>query len=281
MSSIAKLEKITLQVRRDILRMVHSVNSGHPGGSLGCTELFVALYNEILDLNKEFDMDGKNEDIFFLSNGHISPVFYSVLARKGFFPISELKTFRKLNSRLQGHPTTHEKLPGVRVASGSLGQGISVAIGSALSKKLNNDNKLVYVLVGDGELQEGQNWEAIMFASAKKIDNLILCVDLNGKQIDGSTSEVLPIGNLKIKFEAFGWKVLDIENGNSLKSIIEKLKEAKRETNKKLPICLLIKTEMGNGVDFMMNTHEWHGVAPNDEQLEIALSQNPETLGDY
>ena len=281
MSSIANLEKITLQVRRDILRMVHSVNSGHPGGSLGCTELFVALYNEILDLNEEFDMDGKNEDIFFLSNGHISPVFYSVLARKGFFPISELKTFRKLNSRLQGHPTTHEKLPGVRVASGSLGQGISVAIGSALSKKLNNDNKLVYVLVGDGELQEGQNWEAIMFASAKKIDNLILCVDLNGKQIDGSTSEVLPIGNLKIKFEAFGWKVLDIENGNSLKSIIKKLKEAKKETNKKLPICLLIKTEMGNGVDFMMNTHEWHGVAPNDEQLEIALSQNPETLGDY
>tara|TARA_Y100001935_G_scaffold89605_2_gene74319 strand:+ start:1694 stop:2539 length:846 start_codon:yes stop_codon:yes gene_type:complete len=281
MSSIVNLEKITLQVRRDILRMVHSVNSGHPGGSLGCTELFVALYNEILDLNEEFDMDGENEDIFFLSNGHISPVFYSVLARKGFFPISELKTFRKLNSRLQGHPTTHEKLPGVRVASGSLGQGISVAIGSALSKKLNNDNKLVYVLVGDGELQEGQNWEAIMFASAKKIDNLILCVDLNGKQIDGSTSDVLPIGNLKIKFEAFGWKVLDIENGNSLKSIIEKLKEAKRETNKKLPICLLIKTEMGNGVDFMMNTHEWHGVAPNDEQLEIALSQNPETLGDY
>ena len=281
MSSIANLERITLQVRRDILRMVHSVNSGHPGGSLGCTELFVALYNEILDLNEEFDMDGENEDIFFLSNGHISPVFYSVLARKGFFPISELKTFRKLNSRLQGHPTTHEKLPGVRVASGSLGQGISVAIGSALSKKLNNDNKLVYVLVGDGELQEGQNWEAIMFASAKKIDNLILCVDLNGKQIDGSTSDVLPIGNLKIKFEAFGWKVLDIENGNSLKSIIEKLKEAKRETNKKLPICLLIKTEMGNGVDFMMNTHEWHGVAPNDEQLEIALSQNPETLGDY
>ena len=281
MSSIANLEKITLQVRRDILRMVHSVNSGHPGGSLGCTELSVALYNEILDLNEEFDMDGKNEDIFFLSNGHISPVFYSVLARKGFFPISELKTFRKLNSRLQGHPTTHEKLPGVRVASGSLGQGISVAIGSALSKKLNNDNKLVYVLVGDGELQEGQNWEAIMFASAKKIDNLILCVDLNGKQIDGSTSEVLPIGNLKIKFEAFGWKVFDIENGNSLKSIIEKLKKAKREINKKLPICLLIKTEMGNGVDFMMNTHEWHGVAPNDEQLEIALSQNPETLGDY
>ncbi len=281
MSRIVDLEKLTQQVRRDILRMVHSVNSGHPGGSLGCTEFFVALYNEILDLNNGFDMDGKNEDLFFLSNGHISPVFYSVLARRGYFPISELETFRKLNSRLQGHPTTHEKLPGVRVASGSLGQGISVAIGSALSKKLNNDDKLIYVLVGDGELQEGQNWEAIMFASAKNIDNLILCVDLNGKQIDGSTIDVLPIGNLKIKFEAFGWKVKEIEDGNNLESIIEKLNDAKKETKKKSPICLLIKTEMGNGVDFMMNTHEWHGVAPNDEQLQIALSQNPETLGDY
>ena len=281
MSTIVNLEKLTLQVRRDILRMVHSVNSGHPGGSLGCTEFFVVLYNEILNLNSEFNMDGINEDLFFLSNGHISPVFYSVLARKGYFPISELDTFRKLNSRLQGHPTTHENLPGVRVASGSLGQGISVAIGSALSKKLNNDDKLVYVLVGDGELQEGQNWEAIMFASAKNIDNLILCVDLNGKQIDGSTIDVLPIGNLKIKFEAFGWKVIEIENGNNLESIIEKLNEAKKETKKESPICLLIKTEMGNGVDFMMNTHEWHGVAPNDEQLQIALSQNPETLGDY
>ena len=281
MSRIINLEKLTQQVRRDILRMVHSVNSGHPGGSLGCAEFFVALYNGILDLNSGFDMDGKNEDLFFLSNGHISPVFYSVLARKGYFPISELYTFRKLNSRLQGHPTTHEKLPGIRVASGSLGQGISVAIGSALSKKLNNDDKLIYVLVGDGELQEGQNWEAIMFASAKNIDNLILCVDLNGKQIDGSTSEVLPIGNLKIKFEAFGWKVIEIENGNNLESIIKKLNDAKKETKKKFPICLLIKTEMGNGVDFMMNTHEWHGVAPNDEQLQIALSQNPETLGDY
>ena len=281
MSRIINLEKLTQQVRRDILRMVHSVNSGHPGGSLGCAEFFVALYNGILDLNSGFDMDGKNEDLFFLSNGHISPVFYSVLARKGYFPISELDTFRKLNSRLQGHPTTHENLPGVRVASGSLGQGISVAIGSALSKKLNNDDKLIYVLVGDGELQEGQNWEAIMFASAKNIDNLILCVDLNGKQIDGSTSEVLPIGNLKTKFEAFGWKVLEIEKGNNLESIIEKLNEAKKETKKKSPICLLIKTEMGNGVDFMMNTHEWHGVAPNDEQLQNALSQNPETLGDY
>ncbi len=281
MSTIDNLEKLTLQVRRDILRMVHSVNSGHPGGSLGCTELFVALYNEILNLNEGFDMDGKNEDLFFLSNGHISPVFYSVLARKGFFPVSELNTFRKLNSRLQGHPTTHEKLPGIRIASGSLGQGISVAIGSALCKKLNNDKKLVYVLVGDGELQEGQNWEAIMFASAKNIDNLILCVDLNGKQIDGSTNEVLPMGNLKIKFEAFGWKVIEIENGNKLKSIIKQLNFAKKETNKKLPICILIKTEMGHGVDFMMNTHEWHGVAPNDEQLEIALSQNPETIGDY
>jgi len=281
MSRIKNLEKLTLQVRRDILRMVHSVNSGHPGGSLGCAEFFVALYNEVLDLNDRFDMDGRNEDLFFLSNGHISPVFYSVLARKGYFPISELDTFRKLNSRLQGHPTTHEKLPGIRVASGSLGQGISVAIGSALCKKLNNDNKLVYVLVGDGELQEGQNWEAIMFASAKKVDNLILCVDVNGKQIDGSTNEVLPLGNLKIKFEAFGWKVLEIQNGNNLLSIIEKLNDAKKEINKKLPICVLIKTEMGNGVDFMMNTHAWHGVAPNDEQLEIALSQNPETLGDY
>ena len=281
MSRIKNLEKLTIQVRRDILRMVHSVNSGHPGGSLGCAEFFVALYNEILDLNDRFDMDGRNEDLFFLSNGHISPVFYSVLARKGYFPISELDTFRKLNSRLQGHPTTHEKLPGIRVASGSLGQGISVAIGSALCKKLNNDNKLVYVLVGDGELQEGQNWEAIMFASAKKVDNLILCVDVNGKQIDGSTNEVLPLGNLKIKFEAFGWKVLEIQNGNNLLSIIEKLNDAKKEINKKLPICVLIKTEMGNGVDFMMNTHAWHGVAPNDEQLEIALSQNPETLGDY
>ena len=281
MSSIVNLEKLTSQVRRDILRMVHSVNSGHPGGSLGCTEFFVVLYNVILDLNDEFKMNGINEDLFFLSNGHISPVYYSVLARRGYFPISELDTFRKLNSRLQGHPTTQEKLPGVRIASGSLGQGISVAIGSALSKKLNKDDKLVYVLVGDGELQEGQNWEAIMFASAKKVDNLILCVDMNGKQIDGATSEVMPMGSLKIKFEAFGWKVIDIENGNDLESIIEKLNIAKDETKKNVPICMLLKTEMGNGVDFMMNTHEWHGVAPNDEQLEIALSQNPETIGDY
>ena len=232
MSSIVNLEKLTSQVRRDILRMVHSVNSGHPGGSLGCTEFFVVLYNVILDLNDEFKMDGINEDLFFLSNGHISPVYYSVLARRGYFPISELDTFRKLNSRLQGHPTTQEKLPGVRIASGSLGQGISVAIGSALSKKLNKDDKLVYVLVGDGELQEGQNWEAIMFASAKKVDNLILCVDMNGKQIDGATSEVMPMGSLKIKFEAFGWKVIDIENGNDLESIIEKLNIAKDETKK-------------------------------------------------
>ena len=281
MSRIVTLEKLTQQVRRDILRMVHSVNSGHPGGSLGCTEFFVVLYNEVLNLNGEFNMDGINEDLFFLSNGHISPVFYSVLARRGYFPVSELDTFRKLNSRLQGHPTTHEKLPGIRIASGSLGQGISVAIGSALSKKLNKDDKLVYVLVGDGELQEGQNWEAIMFASAKKVDNLILCVDMNGKQIDGSTSEVMPIGSLKVKFEAFGWKVIDIENGNNLESIIEKLNEAKNETKKNIPICVILKTEMGNGVDFMMNTHKWHGVAPNDEQLEIALAQNPETIGDY
>ena len=281
MSRIINLEKLTQQVRRDILRMVHSVNSGHPGGSLGCAEFFVALYNGILDLNSGFDMDGKNEDLFFLSNGHISPVFYSVLARKGYFPISELDTFRKLNSRLQGHPTTHENLPGVRVASGSLGQGISVAIGSALSKKLNNDDKLIYVLVGDGELQEGQNWEAIMFAAAKKIDNLIAIVDLNGKQIDGSTDDVLPMGSLKDKFIAFGWQVYEIDNGNSIPLLIKKIKLAKSNLGLKKPIMLLMKTEMGNGVDFMMHTHAWHGKAPNDEQLSIALSQNKETLGDY
>ena len=281
MPDYKSLNDLVFQVRRDILRMVHKVNSGHPGGSLGCTEFMVGLYFEAMELAANFDMNGKDEDLFFLSNGHISPVLYSVLARKGYFPIEELSTFRQINSRLQGHPTTHEGLPGVRIASGSLGQGLSVAIGAALSKKLNNDRYTVFALMGDGELQEGQNWEAIMFASAKKIDNLILCVDLNGKQIDGSTNEVLPLGNLKIKFEAFGWKVKEIENGNNLESIIETLNDAKKETKKELPICLLIKTEMGNGVDFMMNTHEWHGVAPNDEQLQIALSQNPETLGDY
>lgn len=275
------LQDLVVQVRRDILRMVHAVNSGHPGGSLGCTEFLVSLYFEIMDLKEEFDMDGIGEDVFFLSNGHISPVFYSVLARRGYFPIDELSTFRKINSRLQGHPTTHEGLPGVRVASGSLGQGMSVAIGSALAKKLNNDNHLVYSLHGDGELQEGQNWEAIMFAAANKVDNLIATVDRNGQQIDGPTEEVLPLGNLEEKFEAFGWTVLNLENGNDLKQVLEVLEEAKSRTGKGKPVAIIMNTEMGHGVDFMMHTHAWHGKAPNDEQLENALSQNPETLGDY
>ncbi|ETN95157.1 transketolase, beta subunit [Zhouia amylolytica AD3] len=261
--------------------MVHKVNSGHPGGSLGCTEFFVALYNEIMELNEEFDMDGIGEDLFFLSNGHISPVYYSVLARKGYFPVEELNTFRLINSRLQGHPTTHEGLPGVRIASGSLGQGMSVALGAAEAKKLNNDNHIVYSLHGDGELQEGQNWEAIMYASAKKVDNIIATVDLNGKQIDGATDDVLPMGSVKAKFEAFGWDVLEVEQGNDLEAIIAGLKEAKTRTGKGKPVCILLHTEMGNGVDFMMHTHAWHGKAPNDEQLAIALEQNPETLGDY
>ena len=281
MNKIEILKETVLQVRRDILRMVHKVNSGHPGGSLGCTEFFVVLYNEIMSINPKFDMDGINEDLFFLSNGHISPVLYSTLARKGFFPVEELKTFRHINSRLQGHPTTHEGLPGIRISSGSLGQGLSVAIGSAISKKLNKDTNIVYVLVGDGELQEGQNWEAIMYASAKKIDNLIVTVDLNGKQIDGPTDEVLSLGNLSEKFKAFGWELLFIDKGNDIEEIISILKEAKNLSGNEKPICILMKTEMGNGVDFMMKTHAWHGKAPNDEQLEIALSQNCETLGDY
>ena len=281
MNKIEILKETVLQVRRDILRMVHKVNSGHPGGSLGCAEFFVVLYNEIMSINPKFDMDGINEDLFFLSNGHISPVLYSTLARKGFFPVEELKTFRHINSRLQGHPTTHEGLPGIRISSGSLGQGLSVAIGSAISKKLNKDTNIVYVLVGDGELQEGQNWEAIMYASAKKIDNLIVTVDLNGKQIDGPTEEVLSLGNLSEKFKAFGWELLFIDRGNDIEEIISILKEAKNLSGKEKPICILMKTEMGNGVDFMMKTHAWHGKAPNDEQLEIALSQNSETLGDY
>ena len=272
---------ITTQVRRDILRMVHQVNSGHPGGSLGCTEFLIALYFKIMKINLEFDMDGFKEDLFFLSNGHISPVFYSVLARRGYFPVSELKTFRKLNSRLQGHPTTHEGLPGIRIASGSLGQGLSVSIGAALSKKLNKDESLIFTLLGDGELQEGQNWEAIMFAAAKKVDNIIVTIDLNGKQIDGSTDDVLPMGSLNEKFQSFGWKVLEIKEGNNLKKILETLTHAKSITKKSKPIVILMHTEMGNGVDFMMNTHAWHGVAPNDEQLKNALNQNPETLGDY
>ena len=281
MPKLQELQDLTVQVRRDILRMVHKVNSGHPGGSLGCTEFFVALYNEIMELKDGFDMDGKDEDLFFLSNGHISPVFYSVLARKGYFPIEELNTFRLIDSRLQGHPTTHEGLPGVRIASGSLGQGLSVALGAAQAKKLNNDPKLVYTLHGDGELQEGQNWEAIMYAAGKKVDNLIATVDYNGQQIDGSTDDVLPMGDLKKKFEAFGWDVLEIKEGNNLEAIINGMKEAKERTGKGKPVCVLLHTIMGHGVDFMMYTHAWHGKAPNDEQLETALAQNPETAGDY
>ena len=275
------LDELTAQVRRDILRMVHKVNSGHPGGSLGCAEFFVVLYFEIMNRKENFEMDGLNEDLFFLSNGHISPVLYSVLARTGYFPIEELNTFRQLNSRLQGHPTTHEGLPGVRIASGSLGQGMSVAIGAAHAKKLNNDDNLIYSLHGDGELQEGQNWEAIMYASAKKIDNLIATIDLNGKQIDGSTDDVLSMGSLKNKFEAFDWLVVEINDGNNIDLIRDGILKARDLTRKGKPVCILLKTIMGNGVDFMMHTHAWHGKAPNDEQLEVALSQNKETIGDY
>jgi transketolase len=276
-----KLHNLTSQVRRDILRMVHKVNSGHPGGSLGCAEFLVVLYTNIMNRKEGFDMNGINEDLFFLSNGHISPVFYSVLARSGYFPVEELNTFRLLDSRLQGHPTTHEGLPGVRIASGSLGQGLSVALGAAESKKLNNDTSLIYTLHGDGELQEGQNWEAIMYASAKNIDNLIATIDLNGKQIDGATDDVLPMGSIKRKFEAFDWTVIEVENGNDIDSIIKGMETAKASTGKGKPVCVLLKTMMGNGVDFMMHTHAWHGKAPNNDQLESALSQNLETLGDY
>ena len=276
-----QLNDLVTQVRRDILRMVHAVNSGHPGGSLGCTEFFVAMYQNIMDRKDTFEMDGIGEDLFFLSNGHISPVFYSVLARSGYFPVAELATFRKINTRLQGHPTTHDGLPGVRMAAGSLGQGLSVSIGAAQAKKLNNDNHIVYTLTGDGELQEGQNWEAIMYASAKKVDNLIATVDLNGKQIDGSTDEVLAMGSLKAKFEAFDWDVLEIKEGNNLEAIIAGMTEAKARTGKGKPVCVLLHTEMGNGIDYMMHTHAWHGKAPNDEQLANGLAQNAETLGDY
>jgi transketolase len=281
MPNIEELQDLTTQVRRDILRMVHKVNSGHPGGSLGCAEFFVCLYNEIMESKNGFNMDGIDEDIFFLSNGHISPVYYSVLARSGYFPVDELNTFRLIDSRLQGHPTTHEGLPGVRIASGSLGQGMSVAIGAAESKKLNKDNHLIYSLHGDGELQEGQNWEAIMYAAGNNIDNLIATVDLNGQQIDGSTDNVLPMGNLKSKFEAFGWTVLEIEEGNDISSILQGMAKAKTLSGQGKPVCVLLKTVMGNGVDFMMHTHAWHGKAPNDEQLEIGLAQNIETIGDY
>lgn len=279
--NLTYLNDLSIQVRRDILRMVHQVNSGHPGGSLGCTEFMVALYQELMDRNDGFDMDGLNEDLFFLSNGHISPVFYSVLARSGYFDVAELATFRKIDSRLQGHPTTHEQLPGVRVASGSLGQGLSVAIGAALSKKLNKDAKLVYSLHGDGEMQEGQNWEAIMYAGAKQVDNLIATIDLNGQQIDGSTKDVLDLGDLGQKFEVFGWHVEHIKEGNNIEVIISGMKKAKAQTGQKRPVAVMLHTVMGNGVDFMMHTHAWHGKAPNDDQLATALAQNPETLGDY
>lgn len=281
MSDIQQLTDLTTQVRRDILRMVHGVSSGHPGGSLGCAEFLVCLYNEVMDIKLPFTMDGKGEDLFFLSNGHISPVFYSVLARRGFFPVSELFTFRKLDTRLQGHPTPCEGLEGIRIASGSLGQGLSVAIGAALAKKLNGDSHLVYTLHGDGELQEGQIWEGAMYAAGKGVDNLIATVDYNGKQIDGPTDKVLPLGDLKAKFEAFGWSVVTIEKGNDIAAILEGLKVAKALTGKGKPVCILLHTEMGHGVDFMMGTHAWHGKAPNDEQLAKALAQNPETLGDY
>ena len=278
---MTNLSDFVIQVRRDILRMVHAVNSGHPGGSLGCAEFMVVLYQKIMKRNKDFTMDGENEDLFFLSNGHISPVFYSVLARSGYFPISELQTFRKINSRLQGHPTTHEGLPGVRIASGSLGQGFSVAIGAAISKKLNKENSIVYSLHGDGELQEGQNWEGIMYAAANKIDNLVCTIDNNNKQIDGDLKDVLDMGNLEAKFDAFGWIVLTLEKGNDIEEVEKVLNEAKNLCFNEKPIVIIMNTEMGNGVDFMMGTHKWHGVAPNDEQLEKALSQNPETIKDY
>jgi len=276
-----QLSDLTIQVRRDILRMVHAVNSGHPGGSLGCTEFLVTLYQNIMERKEGFDMNGIGEDLFFLSNGHISPVFYSVLARSGYFPVSELATFRLLNSRLQGHPTTHEGLPGVRIASGSLGQGLSVALGAAQAKKLNGDNHIIYSLHGDGELQEGQNWEAIMYASAKKVDNVIATIDLNGKQIDGTTDEVLPMGSIRAKFEAFDWDVLEIKEGNNIDAILAGLNDAKSRTGKGKPVCILLHTEMGNGVDFMMHTHAWHGKAPNNDQLASALAQNISTLADY
>ena len=278
--NLQELNDLVPQVRRDIVRMVHAQNSGHPGGSLGCAEYFIALYKVIMNHNTDFSMDGIHEDLFFLSNGHISPVFYSVLARSGYFPIEELKTFRMIDSRLQGHPTTHEGLPGVRVASGSLGQGLSVAVGAALTKKLNHDLSIVYTLHGDGELQEGQIWEAAMFASAHKVDNLISTIDYNGRQIDGDVDEVLSLGNLENKWIAFGWQTLNC-NGNDLEEIIRTLSKAKEMTGKGQPIMIIMKTEMGHGVDYMMGSHKWHGVAPNDEQLEVALNQNPETMGDY
>ncbi len=277
----AALQRIASQVRRDIVRQVHAVQSGHPGGSLGCADFLTALYFHVMRHTPQpWDMDGRGQDLFFLSNGHISPVFYSVLARSGYFPVQELATFRKLDSRLQGHPTTHEGLPGVRMASGSLGQGLSVGIGAALAKKMNGDDTFVYTLHGDGELQEGQIWEAAMFAAAKKVDNLISTVDYNGRQIDGDVEEVLPLGDLKAKWVAFGWDVMET-NGNDMGALVKTLDEAKARTGRGKPVMILMRTEMGQGVDFMMHSHEWHGIAPNDEQLRKALEQLPETLGDY
>lgn len=276
-----KLEDLVFQIRRDIVRMVNEVNSGHPGGSLGCTEFFTVLFFKIMNRKDDFDMNGKDEDLFFLSNGHISPVYYSTLARAGYFPVAELNTFRKINSRLQGHPTTHEGLPGIRIASGSLGQGMSVAIGAAISKKLNNDGNIIYSLHGDGELQEGQNWEAIMFASANKIDNIICTIDYNQKQIDGDLKEVLDLGDIPQKFKSFNWHVIKLLDGNNLKKVEEALINAKKLTGNGKPVVIIMSTIMGNGVDYMMGTHKWHGVAPNNEELKIALDQNPETLKDY
>ena len=281
MPTISELKNTVTQIRRDIVRMVHANNSGHPGGSLGCTEFLTALYFEVMNHNTNFTMDGIGEDIFFLSNGHISPLFYAVLSRRGYFDIAELATFRKIDSRLQGHPTPHEGLEGVRMASGSLGQGLSTAIGAALTKKLNNDKSIIYTLHGDGELQEGQVWEAFMYAAGKKVDNLIATIDYNKKQIDGSIDEVLPMGNLSAKLKAFDWIVLEEFQGNNLEAVINTLKRAKELTGKGKPIAIILHTEMGNGVDYMMGTHKWHGSAPNDDELAAALSQNPETLGDY
>jgi transketolase len=281
MASVAELKKICSQVRRDIVRMTHGVQSGHPGGSLGCTEYFVAMYYEIMRHNPNaFNMDGKGEDVFFLSNGHISPVWYSVLAHRGYFPVKELDTFRKINSRLQGHPTTAEHLPGVRIASGSLGQGLSVAVGAALAKKLNNDKSFVYSLHGDGELQEGQIWEAAMFAAAKKVDNLISTIDANNAQIDGKVSDVLPLGDLKAKWTSFGWDVLEM-NGNDMEDVLKTMKEAQTHTGKGKPVMIIMTTVMGKGVDFMEGSYKWHGVAPNSDQLANALKQLEETIGDY
>lgn len=280
--SVENLKKICTQIRRDIIRMVFHAQSGHPGGSLGCVEVLVALYFKVMKHQPQnFNMDGIGEDLFFLSNGHITPIYYSVLARSGYFPIEELKTFRKINSRLQGHPATHEHLPGIRIASGSLGQGMSVAIGAALAKKLNNDDRWIFSLHGDGELQEGQIWEAAMFAAGKKIDNYIAIIDFNNKQIDGNVSDVMPLGNLKMKLDAFGWKVVENIHGNDFIQVIEKLNECKKLTHHKQPVVLINHTEMGYGVDFMMGTHKWHGKAPNEEQMKTALSQLEETLGDF